>query len=258
MSTCVCGLAITPVKGTRLQEAAGVTLARDGVRENRRFYLVDDGDRMINGKQVGELQTLVAAYSESERRLRIAFPDGRVLEDEVRLDGPLETRFYSGTAPARLVAGPWSDALSEHTGRRLRLVEAGPEGAVDRGAIGAATLISRASLRRLAGEGGCSDVDVRRFRMLVEIDGVGAHEEDRWVGRNVRLGEALVRFEGNVGRCLITSRDPQTGVIDLPTLDILRGYRSELQSTEPLPFGIYGRVLEPGQVRVGDPVLVDR
>jgi uncharacterized protein YcbX len=61
-----------------------------------------------------------------------------------------------------------------------------------------------------------------------------------------------------VGRCLITSRDPDTGVVDLPTLDILRDYRRDLDTTEPLPFGIYGRVLAPGTIRVGDAVLLDR
>jgi uncharacterized protein YcbX len=67
-----------------------------------------------------------------------------------------------------------------------------------------------------------------------------------------------VSFEGNVGRCLITSRDPDTGVVDLPTLDILREYRGDLDTTEPLPFGIYGSVVEPGAIRVGDSVTVDR
>jgi hypothetical protein len=38
----------------------------------------------------------------------------------------------------------------------------------------------------VAGENG--EVDVRRFRMLVEVDGVAAHAEDEWVGRTVRIG----------------------------------------------------------------------
>jgi uncharacterized protein YcbX len=90
--------------------------------------------------------------------------------------------------------------------------------------------------------------------MLVEVDGVDAHGEDTWVGRRVRIGEALVSFNGHVGRCLVTSRDPDTGTIDLPTLDLLRGYRGDEPSTEPLPFGIYGEVIEPGAVRLGDHV----
>jgi uncharacterized protein YcbX len=63
-----------------------------------------------------------------------------------------------------------------------------------------------------------------------------------------------VRFRGHVGRCLITSRDPDTGVVTLPTLDILGDYRRDLDTTEPLPFGIYGEVVAEGTVQVGDPV----
>jgi uncharacterized protein YcbX len=88
--------------------------------------------------------------------------------------------------------------------------------------------------------------------MLIEIDGVEAHAEDAWVGRSAKVGEAVVRWRGHVGRCLITSRDPESGVIDLPTLDVLGEYRRDLETTEPLPFGIYGSVQESGRVRVGD------
>jgi uncharacterized protein YcbX len=256
--TVVSGLAIAPIKGTRLHEVETVALNRSGVRADRRFLLVDDRDRMINGKHLGELTALVADYDDADRRLRIRFPDGRVLEDAVRHDGPIEARFYSGILRGRIVSGPWSEAISEYARQPLRLVEAGEQGAVDRGALGAVSLISRASLARLAAEGGCDGVDARRFRMLVEIDGIDAHREDDWVGRWVRVGQALVTFEGHVGRCLITSRDPDTGVVDLPTLDILREYRGDLDTTEALPFGIYGSVLEPGVIRVGDPVIVDR
>jgi uncharacterized protein YcbX len=126
---------------------------------------------------------------------------------------------------------------------------------VDRGGDGAVSLISRASLARLAEVGGVESLDSRRFRMLVEIDGVDAHAEDRWVGGGpVRIGGAVVAFTGHVGRCLITSRDPESGVVDLPTLDLLGSYRGSVDSTEPLPFGVWGRVVSPGTVRVGDEV----
>jgi uncharacterized protein YcbX len=252
----VTALAITAVKATRLRQVDRIELGRDGVRENRRFYLIDARDRMINSKIVGELQTVIADYSEADRRLRLELPDGRVVEEEIRPGEEVDTRFFSTQRRGRLVEGPWSEALSEVAGRPLRLVEpceAG--GGVDRGADGAVSLISRASLARLAAEAGEPSVDVRRFRMLVEIDGVEAHTEDGWVGAGaVRIGGALVSFEGHVGRCLITSRDPDTGQVTLPTLDLLRDYRGSLRTTEPLPFGVWGRVLQPGVVAVGDEV----
>jgi uncharacterized protein YcbX len=159
--------------------------------------------------------------------------------------------------PARPVLGPWSDALSAWFGRTLRVVEGVERTGVDRGRAGGVSLISRASLDGLAREAGEPAVDARRFRMLVEIDGVAEHAEDAWIGVRVRIGEALVRFGGHVGRCSITTRHPETGVVDLPTLDILRGYRGDIGTTEPLPFGVYGEVLEGGRVAIGDAVALE-
>ena len=85
--------------------------------------------------------------------------------------------------------------------------------------------------------------------MLFEIDGVDAHEEDSWIGAEVRIGEATVAFNGDIGRCVITSRDPDTGVTDLPTLVTLAllpaGRRLGVA-----PLGVYGAVLVPGRVQV--------
>ena len=241
----------TPVKGTRLRARDEIELERHGARDNRRFYLVDADGTMVNGKGAGALTSVVASYDAG--LLTLEFPDGSRVAGPIEPGDEIPTRFFSRTVKGRLVAGPFSEAISAHAGERLRLVQA-HETAVDRGKGGGVSLISRASLARLAAEARQESVDPRRFRMLVEIDGTEAHEEDGWVGRRVRIGAALVEFSGHVGRCLVTSRDPERGEIDLPTLDILRGYRANTDTTEPVPFGIYGRVIEPGTVRVGDEV----
>jgi hypothetical protein len=90
--------------------------------------------------------------------------------------------------------------------------------------------------------------------MLFEIDGTTAHEEDGWLERTVAIGDAKVTLQGHVGRCLVTKLDPDTGVRDLETLDILASYRRGVATTEPLACGVYGTVLAPGTVRVGDSV----
>jgi len=255
MPIAVSGLAITAVKATRLRAVDTITLGATGVRENRRFFLIDSRDRMVNATNIAEFEQVVADYDDGNRWLVLTFPDGRVLEGPVELGEEIETRFYSDPLPARLVIGPWAEALSGLTGKPLRMVEPDDAGAVDRRDHGGAvSLISRASLERLAEAGGQRVVDSRRFRMLIEIDGVSAHEEDDWVGHAVRIGDATVEFMGHVGRCLITSRNPESGAIDLPTLEILRGYRKDAKTSEPLPFGIYGRVLHAATVRVGDMV----
>ncbi len=249
----VTALSTTPVKGTRLHRVGEIDLGPNGAHGDRRFFVIDDRQRMFNAKRLGELQTIVADVDDG--LLRLGFPDGRIIQAPLATGAPLTTQFYSEPLETRIVEGPFAEALTDYLGEPVRLVEPA-DGAIDRGRAGAVSLISRASLATLAEAAGESEVDARRFRMLVEIDGVPAHVEDRWVGRGVRIGDAVVRFRGHVGRCLITSRHPETGVIDLPTLDALASYRRGLPTTEPLPFGIYGEVLEEGPIRVGDAVTI--
>jgi uncharacterized protein len=186
--------------------------------------------------------------------LVLTCPDGARVGGSVRLGEPVQTQFFGRPRSAPEVVGPWAEAISAFFDRPLRLVAA--RTAVDRGIQATASVVSRGSLRRLADQAECDTVDSRRFRMLIEIDGVAPHEEDTWVGRQVRVGAALLQMHGHIGRCLITSRDPETAEVDLPTLELLAAYRRETESTEPLPFGIYGEVLEGGTVRIGDQVSV--
>lgn len=256
MAITVTALAVTPVKGMRLNEVEAVELGERGARGNRVFYVIDERGRMMNGKNFKHLQAVVADYDPDAETLTLAFPDGSEANGGVQYGDAITTSFFNHPKEAREVSGPWSEALSSFFGQPLRLV--GTSGAVDRGRYGAISVMSRASLRRLAGVADRDGVDGRRFRMLIEVDGIAAHEEDGWVRQRVRIGSALVRGCGHVGRCVITTRDPDTGEGDLDTLKLLATYRHKIDTTEPLPFGIYGEVLEGGPVRIGDPVTVER
>src|SRR6202022_3690594 len=123
-----------------------------GARADRRFYLIDEAGRMVNGKQIGALSEIVAEYEHGERRLSLRFPDEETITGTVEAGPAIATRFFSLQINADLVLGPWSEAIAQYVGRPLRLVEPGPDrSGVDRGGAGAVTLISRASLQRLAG-----------------------------------------------------------------------------------------------------------
>jgi hypothetical protein len=255
MTPLVSALSIAPVKGMRLRTVPRIELDRFGARGDRAFYVIDERDRMVNGKRLGELQQVETRYDPATERLSLKFPEGDLVEGDVVRGGPVETRFLSVCRLARTVEGPWAEALSSYFGRPLRLVA--PDGSgLDRGPIAAASLISSASLDRLAEIGHDAAVDARRFRMLIQVDGISAHEEDAWLGRELAVGEARLRANGNIGRCLVTSRDPDSGQIDLPTLDLLGEYRRNVRTTEPLPFGIYAEVREPGPVALGDRVEI--
>ncbi len=251
----VAWISFTPVKGLRLRELEQVEVTEEGIPGDRAFFLVDADGTMVNAKRLGALVTVTAEHDASAGRLSLRFPDGRQLAGDVELGAPIAVRFYRMALQARPVAGPFSAALSELARTQLRLVAAPSERAgVDRGRDGAVTLLSTASLERLRAEAGAHEpVDARRFRMTFGIGGVAPHAEDGW--RDVRIGEACVRVRGNVGRCAVTTRNAESGEVDFQTLHHLASYRRDgLVTTEPLPFGVHARVLEPGRVRVGDPV----
>lgn len=250
-------LSMTAVKGMRVEPVQAITLESHGARGNRAFYVIDDDGRMVNGKDLPTLQSIAAAYDVDAAALALTFPDGSVVSAEIGRGDAVTTRFFSSEREATELDGPWSQALSQYFGRPLRIVDCG-RSAVDRGREANASLISEGSLRRLAEIAERDAVDGRRFRMLITVDGVEPHTEDAWVGRRLRIGDAVLRWHGHVGRCVITNRDPDTGITDLMTLKALGRYRRDENSTEPLPFGIYGEILQEATIRVGDPVSLER
>ena len=253
MSLRVAWITHCPVKGLAARQLDECELTEAGIRDDRAFFLVDENDRLVNSKGLGALQQIVPRYDREVDSLTLEFPDGTRIAREVGLDGSLGAQFWGATVEVRVVDGPWSEAISDFAGRDLRLVRA-PGPAPDRLRSGAATLLGTGSLHALARILSVEEVDGRRFRMNFGVDGLGEHEEDEWLGRRVRLGEAVVVPQGNVGRCAVTTQNPETGAPDLDTLKGLAGYRGSVETTEPLPFGVYAAVAEPGRVRLGDAV----
>jgi uncharacterized protein YcbX len=242
-----------PVKGLAIGQLDQCDLTETGISGDREFFLVDENDRLVNSKGLGALQQIVPRHDRETDSLTLAFPDGTTVSQEVSLNGSLGAQFWGQTVEAQVVDGPWSEAISDFVGRDLRLVRAS-EPATDRRRAGAATLLGTGSLHALARILGVAEVDERRFRMNFGIDGLGEHEEDKWLGRRVRLGEAVVVPQGNAGRCAVTTQNPDTGAPDLDTLKALAAYRRDIESTEPLAFGVHAAVAQPGRVRVGDTV----
>ncbi len=162
------------------------------------------------------------------------------------------------------MTGPWSAAFTEFVGEPVHLVAAHtPGAAVD---VHPVTLVSSATIEHLRSVTPRGErLDHRRFRMLVEADGCGVHEEDTRVGRRVRLGGATVRVVDPFPRCVVTNENPDSGEVDFSTLESIVRYRGELAADLSTPvahlpdngaviFGMYATVDEPGSISVGDRV----
>jgi uncharacterized protein YcbX len=254
----VAWLTIAPVKALGLVHPAEIALGADGVSADRRFFLVDEDGRLYNGKRDGRLVQITPEYDETDETLTLHFPGGTVATAGTDGGEPGQTPLYDRVIATHDVGGPLAAALSDYAGRALRLLRVDPPAtAVDRGSEGAISLLSVAALQGLAAQADVEvSVDARRFRMLIGIEGIEAHAEDGWVGRAVQIGEAVVRPREPVGRCAVTTHDPDTGEPDLDTLRVIESYRGHVPTNEPVPFGVWGGVEKPGRVALGDHVRV--
>jgi uncharacterized protein len=248
-------LSVAPVKGLALSRREELTLDSFGAVENRRFHVLDERGRFVNGltKLERSLFAVAAEWEPDADTLLLAFPDGSSVDGRVELGEPVATWFYNRDEPGRIVQGPWAQALSDYAGRELRLARTDAPGrAVDR-VDGSVSIVSDESVDELARQAGVDDADARRFRMLVGVHGGEPHVEDTWIGCHMRVGDAVVRVHEQVARCAITTKNPDTGERDLDTLRVIKAYRGTRGKTQ-LDFGVYGEVVTPGRVRVGDPI----
>jgi uncharacterized protein YcbX len=93
------------------------------------------------------------------------------------------------------------------------------------------------------------EVDHRRFRANLYVDGVAPEEEIAWVGRRVQAGSAELEVVSRCERCVVITRDPDT---TSTTPELLR----LLTETAETCMGVYCRVTRRGRVGVGDSVHV--
>ena len=249
-------LSITPVKGLSLHHPDAIDLTRQGAAGDRLFYLIDDAGKLQSCTRNPGLYALSAAYDTESRRLEITREDDLLLGGVIEPTTPVETDMWGlHTVSSDAVADPaWSELFSDLIGRRVQLLLA-------RGAahdVHPVTLLGVASVEELARQAGIPDVDSRRFRMLIEFSGGEAHVEDSWDGALLEVGDAVVRGGGPVQRCAATTRNPDSGAVDLQTLRMIRSYRGLEDSVFGLGanFGVYGEVVEPGRVAVGDRLRV--
>lgn len=241
---------VTPVKSTALHHPEEVRIERSGPVGNREFFLVTQDGELFSGTKLGALVRIRAEHDREAETLSLAFPGGERIEGSALATGArLEVSFWGRRVPARLLEGPWADALTRFAGRPLRLARVERPG--DGNDVRPITLVSLASVAALGRAGGVQGLDARRFRMTIELEGLAPYEEDTWSGRCVRVGEVVLQIGDPVPRCVVTTQDPRTGERDFPTLSVIKRTRGVTADGE-LVFGVYASVPEPGTVRVGD------
>ncbi len=225
----------------------------EGAVGDRRFLFARVSGERLSGISKASLMPIQSIWDSAAERLTLAFPDGTSVEGDARGDGSsITVQLFDRPVGGRTIDPALAAAVREHIGddtlTMIRVDE--PEYA---GGEHRVSIVSRASVADVGVCAGDASLDPRRFRMLIEVDGLDAYAEDEWQDRRVQIGEAIVRCGTRMPRCVMTTLDPDTGEQNAPVLDALGQHR---KVGSELLLGVYGDVEQPGRIEVGHPITV--
>jgi uncharacterized protein YcbX len=220
-----------PVKSMSPEELREVQVSWHGLAGDRRWAFIRDG-RQRSGfpwltlRQRPGLVHYRPWFVEPDR------PDGS------------RTMVRCPSGDERDVVDP---ALAAELGGSVRVIRQA-RGVFDTFPLSLITTQTVAGIGALAGP----ELAVLRFRpnLLVEADGRHPFPEDAWVGRVLRVGGLRLRVDKRDKRCDVVNVDPVTARRDPAVLRAIAHHRQAC-------LGVYGSVVEPGPVALGDPVCLD-
>lgn len=227
-------LARYPVKSMQGEALPSAALTLQGFAEDRRYAFVQTASRSsfpwFTARELPELlyyRTSVENPGTSEVAVKVATAHGE--------NWPIES-------------DDLRKALEARSGRSLFLLQ-DYRGSYD---VAPVSLISRQTVARIAKESGTKENSWRfRPNLLIDLKGAEAFDELQWVGKTLRIGSvARIAVTEVDQRCVMITLDPATGQSSPEILKCV--VQNHGKSA-----GIYATVLTPGEVRVGDPILLE-
>jgi len=223
-----------PVKSMRGEAHASLPLTLQGFEEDRRFAFVQTESRSafpwLTAREMPELlrwQTSVEKPGTPDVTVTVTTPAGEpwpVASSEVRK--AIEKRFGKPVFLLRDYRGSFD--------------------------VANVSLISEQTVRRIAEESQ-TEGNPWRFRpnLLVNLEGGAAFDEQKWVGRVLRLGDkariAVIEVDK---RCVMITLDPATSESAPQILKCVVQQHNQCA-------GVYATVLTPGEVRTGDDISLE-
>ena len=94
-------------------------------------------------------------------------------------------------------------------------------------------------------------VELQRFRGNLYIDGIGAWEERKWIGKTIKINNIHFIVEENIPRCVAINLKPKT---DDNKLNLLQSLKKNYSHFD---MGVYLRALNDGKINVGHAVEIE-
>ncbi len=110
--------------------------------------------------------------------------------------------------------------------------------------------LNNLATNRILGEKLGADLSPLRWRGNLWFDGLEPWQEFDWVGKQLRIGGAVLDIRERITRCMATTVNPDTGIRNADTLDALQEHWGHKQ------FGVYAVVVKGDNIALGDEIEV--
>lgn len=215
-----------PVKSMAGERLASVEVDARGLVGDREWAVYDEEGRLASGKRTNRFRRMDEVFTLAARtaddHVEVLLPDGR--------------QVVAGEGAADL-------ALSDHFGEDVELA---PEADIAHQDAGQVSLVGTATLRELARMCGLDEpVDPRHLRPNLVVETTEPFEEEGWLGREVQVGEVVLRVVDRIERCRMVDLEQ----VGLPALG---GLLKVVGAERDLCAGVYADVVQPGALAEGD------
>ncbi|MDQ2067489.1 MOSC domain-containing protein [Xinfangfangia sp. CPCC 101601] len=187
------------------------------------------------GARTTAVMAITSRYDEATGLMQVQHPELPDLTFSPATEGP---KFIEWLAPISPTERFRPTALVSAPGHAMT--------DTDYPSVSLMNLASNADLGRYMG----MELSIHRWRANFWLEGLAPWAEMSWIGKRLRMGEALLEVRELVPRCRSTTADPATGRVEGDTLDALRKHIGQQD------FGVIAVVLEGGAITRGSNVEV--
>ncbi|MCH2165390.1 MAG: MOSC domain-containing protein [Marinovum sp.] len=232
-----------PIKGIGSESLSKVALTPEGaVAGDRVFALLNDAAPDVDEWQPRRNFLQVASGP------KLAAVSAETTANGIALTHPARDRILLKPEHGAEPLATWlGDLWPSNRAAPSRLVKAPPQGMTDV-PFASVSIGNLSSLRALSQKAGF-DIDMRRFRINLWVDGLAPWEEIDLLERKIKLGSATLAPVELIERCRAPDANPVTGTRDIAMLSTLEaGWNTR-------NFGVYFKVETAGTVSVDDTLL---
>ncbi len=218
----VTGLNIHPLKSGRAIPQDSVTVRLDGLRDDRRFMIVDPDGKFVTQRELQALAQVEATPVPGGVHLAMHGHSLTAIFDPAHR---MDVQVWDSAVDAAMAGDSVNAALSNWLGRPVRLAhmdgradrkvgaewagEAAPVGFADGFPVLITTMASLVDLNVTLISKGQEPVGMDRFRTNILIENDEPWEEDFW--ESVEIGGIVFDLVKPCARCIMTTQDQMSG-----------------------------------------------